>query len=286
MKRLRWVAAIFVAGAVLLLSLQLATNNDEYSRYNTGWNGTSDFFTRLEERHAGEVTTPADLAGRSGALLLVIAPDTVFTEDEAGSYARFIASGNTLLLADDFGTGNSLLSWMDSDIRLISGNLSSVDRAFGDPGSVIAYPAANHTLLAGVDTIVLDRPAALEGGEPLARTSLLSWVNRTAREGPQFGRYPVLSRQQVGAGELIVLSDASVFINGMVQDGENRRLIENILAHEGGLLIETEHSRTGSAGPVISTLHLVRGIILYQVLIVGGFCLVLAFLFRRPPNGQ
>lgn len=163
-------------------------------------------------------------------------------------------------------------------------NLSSVDRASEDPGSVIGYPSGNHTLLSGVDRVVLDRPSALEGGDPLMRTSMLSWVDTSGTRGVEFGKYVVMSREQIGAGELIACSDGSLFINGMLRTGENPRLIENILAYRGTLLVDQTHSRTADTGPFISTLHVVRGEILFRVLIICALCMMIAILFRRAPN--
>ncbi len=285
MRRLLWVAAFFVAGIILLLSLHLSTTTAEFSRYNTGWNGTSDLFATLEERGAVFVTDPQQLDGVTGGLLLVIAPDTKFTPEEGERYRRFVTSGNTLLVADDFGTGNTLLSGLDTEIRFIVRNLSSMDRATGDPGSVIGYPSGNHTLLSGVGRVVLDRPSALEKGDPLIRTSMLSWLDAGGKKGVEFGKYVVMSEDRIGAGELLALSDGSVFINGMLRTGENSRLIENILVYRDTLLVDQTHSRTADTGGFISILHVVRGEILFRVIVICALCTMIAIFFRRGRNG-
>ncbi|WP_301663409.1 DUF4350 domain-containing protein [Methanoculleus frigidifontis] len=268
--------------------MHLASTTEEYSRYNIQWNGTSIFSDLAEERGAVEVRSPDDLAGYTGACLLLIAPDTDFDDAAAGAYRSFLERGNTIVLADDFGTGNQILGALGSEIRILPGNLSSMDMEYSDPHTVIAYRTANATLVDGVETLMLNRPAALEGGEILVQTSILSWIdadgNRHIDAAETLGKYGVVARESVGAGEIYVISDPSLFINTMVgldSVRDNHRLIGNIL--EGGrpLLLDAVASQTRADDGIAGILHTVKSTTLIKTTLICTVLLLGAYAFRR-----
>ncbi len=288
------IRAVFAAAGCLLLILaavlfvHLASTTEEYSRYNIQWNGTSTICDLAEERGAVEIRSPADLDGYTDAYLLIIAPDAELDEDAAASYRSFLESGNTIILADDFGTGNQILGALGSGIRILPGNLSSMDMEYSDPHTVIAYRTGNATLVDGVETLMLNRPAALEGGEVLVQTSILSWIdadgNRHIDAAETLGKYGVVVRETIGDGEIYVIGDPSIFINAMVGLGDvrnNHRLIENIL--EGGrpLLIDAAASQTRADDGIAGILHTVKSTTLIKTTLICTVLLLVAYAFRR-----
>ena len=68
------------------------------------------------------------------------------------------------------------------------------------------------------------------------------------------GRHAVLAREMLGGGEVIVLADGSIFINGMTElaaSRDNSRFIENLLELRPHLAVEQAHSATGRSNLVI-----------------------------------
>ncbi|MDD2260314.1 MAG: hypothetical protein PHO87_04885, partial [Acholeplasmataceae bacterium] len=102
------------------------------------------------------------------------------------------------------------------------------------------------TLFAGIETLLTNRPAAIEGGEPLVETSVLTWDDGDGDgrvSGDEtFARRVVCARE----GNLTVLGDPSLFVNAML--AENPAFIENLQP----VRIDV-HSRTGTANPIINT---------------------------------
>jgi len=227
---------LLLAGAVVFT--HTTTTTEEYSRYNVGWNGTSNLA-------AEEVR---DLRGLDPAsTLLVLAPDRPFTAEEAGYLRAFLDSGGRVLIADEEGNANPLLADLGSTMRVRPGNLSSLDRGHTDPGLFIGYVVGNTTFFAGVETVLANRPAAVEGGEPLIETSILTWDDGDGDgrvSGDEtFARRVVCARE----GNLTVLGDASLFVNAML--AENPTFIEKIRP----VLVDAAHSRTGTTNPIINT---------------------------------
>ena len=266
-KPLWWIAGAILAGAVILVAFQFSTTNLEYSRYNPSWNGTSAFFDLVETHHGIELHSATQLEGREGSMLLIIAPRGDLTPDERTLYRKFLSAGNTLLIADDSGGGNGILSSLGSSLRVSPGNVSSADREYDDPSSVNAYPTGENPLVKGVPVICLNRPATVQGGVPVLETSILTWVDRNGNGrldgGEALSRSTMMAYEDLGNGTIYVLADPSIFINGMLDPAVcegNRGFVDRILtAAPGGVIVDQEHGMTGSEDGAIGPVNLMKG---------------------------
>jgi hypothetical protein len=271
---------------VLVAGVHLSTSYDQYSRYNIQWNGTSSFFLTLEEAGAHEIRDPADLSSYDNASLLVIAPAGIPDPELVAAWHDFLERNNTIILCDDFGDSDTVLGALGSSIRILPAPVVSVDRGYATPAAVAAYPVGNASLLQNVSAVILDRPAALEGGDPILRTSLLSWSdtngNATLDGDEQMGRFTVSGRERIGGGEIIVVGDPGIFLNSMMSIGkDNRQFIENLLTHRPVLLVEQGWSRTAGAGPVTGAVGWVKERPIFQVGIAALFIIVAVYYFRK-----
>ena len=288
MKPWVWITVAVLITASLVLLFHLSTTGEEFSRYNVGWTGTSAFFGSLDRHTTVMVTSPWQLAGYRNATLLVIAPDNVFTEAEGARYRDFVARGNTIILADDFGTGNSLLQAMGSSIVIDRGNLSSADRAWDHAYMVVVSPVGDNGFVPPGSSLVLDQAAALEGGEPLLRTSVYSWVDtvpdRTPGNDEVLGRYTVMARERIGAGTLYVISDPSIFINGMQNPGPayaNRHFLATLARTPAPLLVDTYGTRALRADGIGEIIQEVRSSTGYTFAIAVLLMAGIVVLWRR-----
>ena len=266
MERETWMVLLilFLSGAVAYA--HVTTTTEEYSRYNPGWNGTSGFAAE-EIRDLSKI--PA------GATLLILAPDRPFSSGETGYLQGFLDSGGHLLIADEEGNANQLLTDLGSAMRVRPANLSSLDRDHATPGLFSVSVVGNDTFFAGVGTIRVNRPAAIDGGEPLLETSILTWddVDGDGRPGGKetFGAAVVCARE----GNLTVLGDPSLFINAMLP--ENPEIIDNLRP----VLIDATHSRTGTTSPVINTITWIQETPGAATVLIALGVLPVAWRFRR-----
>lgn len=258
---LGWAIGLAVLIGAVALFVHLSTTDAEFSRYNPSWNGTSAFFAALDERGAVGVADPGELAGHPNATLLVVAPGRAPTAAEAAAYRAFVATGGTLVLADDFGAGNALLAAVGSTMRLDQRNLSSLERAFELPGAPLGYPVEGAPLAANLSTVVFDHPVAVTGGTPFLESSRLSWMdddgNGRADPNETLGRFALAASEEVGAGRVVVVADASLFINAMqgLRVGDNALLLARLVPD--GVLVDERLSRAAAAdGPVGTVLWL------------------------------
>nr|WP_319375664.1 DUF4350 domain-containing protein [uncultured Methanoregula sp.] len=273
-----------------MLVLHLSTNNLEFSRYNTGWNGTSSFFSDLDRHRIAYVYEPGALAqSPKNSTLLIIAPKNHPAPAAILAYRSFVSRGNTLILADDFGTGNEILKGLESHISILPGNLSSLDQRYLNSYMVVAYRESGNATAGDLPaSIALDRPAALDGGTPLMLTSVMSWIDangdRRLNTVEDMGTFPVMSSEAMGSGKIIVLSDPSILINSMYTQPENsddRELIRGVLKSDGPVLVDQMNSRTADASGISEILHVIRTTIIIEISLLGLLVFALAWTWKK-----
>jgi hypothetical protein len=251
-----FAAAATMAIAVSLLAISLAgpvvSTTADFSIFNSGWNGTSKLAvltyqtgkfsptftleTSGTDIQIAQVSlTDLDLVPETDAVV-IIGPTKTFTATEGTIVGEFVRGGGNLLLADDFGTGNSLLASMGATSRFT--NLLAMDLAFEkQPEFSVCFDFAPDPLTANVTTILLNYPSSLSVNssttQTIARTSVASWLDtngdRRRELGEPNGPLPVLARERLGLGDIILLSDPSVLINGMSKNLNNSIFSTNLL---------------------------------------------------------
>ncbi|NLM30530.1 MAG: DUF4350 domain-containing protein [Methanomicrobiales archaeon] len=268
MQRETWALLIILLIASAAAFAHATTTIEEYSRHNIGWNGTSNL--GLEEIH--------DLSKiPTGATLLILAPEKPFTEEEVDCLRALLDGGGEIIIADKEGFVNPLLTALGSPLRVLPGNLSSLERDHADPRIFRARVTGNATLFAGIETLLVNHPAMIQGGVPLLETSLLAWDDTTGDGRPggteSFKRRAICARE----GNITALGDPSLFINAMLP--ENPELIKNLRGHP--VLIDAVHSRTGTRNPIINTLTWIQATPLARAAIAVLAILPVAYLFGR-----
>lgn len=230
------VIMAIILTAIVFLSY-LSSTDAELSRYNSGWNGTSGFYDQLERADGTPVSFSAwDLPVEPDTLILV-EPQGMPGEEDDGSLRQFIINGGTIIVIAKNESANSVLEAAGSNIQIHESVLSSIDMEYADPQMVIAYRGNEHPLLKGVETIALNEPSTLSGGETLLSSSVISWIDRNNNgraDGMEtFGKEPVMAHEEVGEGEVIVLSDSGILINSMdatVSERDNAQFLKNLAA--------------------------------------------------------
>ncbi len=235
------------------------------------------------------VDSPDQIAYADDGVLFILAPDGEFGEEEASAFRLFLDRGNTVVLVSDREEENQLLSDIGSGIRIRAGNLTSIDRYYDHPSSVLGFPSGDDPLSAGISSIVLNGPSYAEGGAPVFESSLLSWIDtdgdsRMSR-GEELRKFTVVAAENRNEGVLYVITDPSVFINGMLAQGEsggNVLLAGRIMTLLPHLYVDQGHSRTAAAPPPIRVVNLVReSTITKMALVTLVFLAVSLFIVYR-----
>ena len=222
----------------------------------------------------------AEIKDARGMLYMAIGIERSYTFAEWRAIRLFQNRGGTVIVADDYGHGNSLLKFYGYEDNpsishigdrpqaqyLFSGDRLSDVRVDRNPQlvrlTVPIWPGLEYEVLlndpscfvlnddwADLDPWEIDRQSA-EPAEIIANSSSQSWIdeNRDGIRDPgeKVDEYPVIIGQQ----GMILISDPSIFINDMYDRMDNGRFAQALIARVlpgGGVVIfdESIHLETG-----------------------------------------
>ncbi len=132
---------------------------------------------------------------------------------DADALRRFVRAGGRAVVADDFGESGDLFEAFG--LALEDVDTGSLERLGGNPALPVARTARGWALANGVTRVVANHPAGVSGPGEI----------RLA-----FGGAAALAiEQRIGAGQVLFMSDPSLFINNMLELKGNRRFTSNLL---------------------------------------------------------
>lgn len=220
---------LVVALAIMIWFLPL---DDDFRVENTFWNGSSELG---EYQILTPLETLADLPTVTKGATLILIPYIQLTQSELNEVSRFVAGGGTLVLADDYGYGNQVLSYLGMEERFSGQAL--LDPLFNYKNEQLPqiFRISPDSVTDGVDSLVLNHATCLiniEADDVLAMSSPFSYLdlndNREWDTDEPAGAMPVISRHVLKGSRVILISDPSIFINGMDILADNYNIIKNI----------------------------------------------------------
>lgn len=218
---MRYLRVAMLVALVCAVGTQVSAQDTElkagdYGLENDEWNGLADFI-RLAKARDFELRPAAgvDYAKLTPKDRLVIVYPT--REIDPARLASFVIDGGKVLLLDDFGSSTQLLERLGIE-RLPADDIRHESVHMGRPGLPIFRPGGKHPLLSGVEEVVANHPAALrtDGG------AILPYEDASAG---------LVYDMRLGEGKVVVVADASVAINHMLQVGDNRAFLTNALRY-------------------------------------------------------
>ena len=244
--------SIILGLLVALFTLTVVTSYypslDDLLIENPYWNGLSEFY---------KLTDPVRVSNLEGLVpdnentLFIIGPDTDFQREEAEHVNRFLSEGGRVVLCDDFGTGSQLLAYLGVNIRFDGGLIR--DEIFRDSNPVFPRVDAGYY---EIDYLVLNYPTFLIGNvseSTVVRSSFFSYSIESMDQFPEkIGIHPIIAELSYSRGELVLISDSSLFINSMIDKGGNKHLLRTLI--KGEVLIDEAHRTQSSIGEIKSLL--------------------------------
>ena len=232
--------ALLVTGIFMLFTMPLTVpyfkSSSYYSVFNPDWNGLSKFAGLLykEGKQPTPLLGPLDSYSLSGGTLMIVGPDVDYTPDEIKTIKKFVEDGNTLFIADDFGTANEILRGLNLPMGISKYPLRDffyeVDDRF-----LITVRISDPVLGKGVDKVVTSDPSAVivtrKGEVYTSGTAMINFHRRA---------YPILAMTRYGRGRVIVLSDPDILRNNLFE--ENYPFLRNLVNYiPGPVYIDESH---------------------------------------------
>ncbi|HEY91032.1 MAG TPA: DUF4350 domain-containing protein [Dehalococcoidia bacterium] len=231
-----------------ILCVRFLPSTQDFMVHNDIWNGVKTF---CDEFGAVTVDSLDDLPDSSENTVLILIPYIELGSEELSAVAQFLDGRGTLLLMDDYGYGNQVLSYLEMDTRF--SNRPLLDPLFNFknlrlPRVTDFSPEVSE---AGISTIVLNHATILTDtveSSVVARSSVSSFLDidesGSREEEEPLGPFPVAARFQVRNGEVIVVADPSIVINSIIGRDDNYTFVRYLTSHNGqqqGILFTASH---------------------------------------------
>ncbi len=282
---------VFVLVAVIsLVTIWFYPSVQDFMASNSMWNGLEKFDNDF---NATQVDSLDNFAGTPAKSILVAIPYVDYTGDDLAKLKGFLDNGGTILLMDDYGYGNSVLTYLGVPVRFSNKPLLDPLFSFKNlylPRITDFVPGVKES---GVNVIMLNHATALTNvskQEAVAWSSVESFLDNNENSlldaGDVKGPLPVAARLRVGKGTLAIVSDPSVIINTMVGKDDNYAFIRYLVggadtdkkvmvdrSHITQTPLDVSKTRLTSAHEVISSPYIVAGITALLFMMVSKYTL-------------
>ncbi len=257
------IFSIFLSSVIIFFSDE---KTSQLSIYNDRWNDLSKFKNHLAgkqdkfDHNLFEIKTILSSAtilrqrevmeNPKDYLYIAIGIEKKYTNDQVSSIIDFVIDGGSVIIADDFGYGNSIASEIiDSDVSF---NVGFVGKPLWDENYVKnpRFLKINvNRLESRLDfegVILLNDPTALEQrsvkdnwyGRTMVTTSSKGWIDFNGDgkhtptvPGEEMSKKPIIQEVQLGEGKAIFISDPSIFINEMWNRENNSAFADALVSY-------------------------------------------------------
>jgi len=247
----------------LIMAVWFFPSSEDFRVENPFWNGTRGVHNSYPNL---PLQSLSDLPPSPTGATLILIPYLNSTPAELEQLNSFVTRGGRLVLADDYGHGNHILEYLGLKARF--------------SGQTLLDPLANHKnkyfprithlepspLTSNTSSLVLNHATCLLNvaeANTLALSSSFSFLDLNGsgvwEEGEPTGPLPVISQHNLGDGQVILVSDPSLFINSMETIEDNDSFIQNIAATTTGLYLDQSHLPTSELHQSKNLLTEIRG---------------------------
>lgn len=245
--------AAYTTLILIALVYAASTSSAAFGAYNSQWDGAGELRTVAEDAGANVTvgtnvsqypTTDAD-----GTVAIVLSPAESYAPNERTRIREFVRSGGTLVVAEDYRPqGNALLEAVGAAARFDGRPVYDNRNYYRNASFPEATPAGDYPETAGVETVVLNYGTTVEAGTAttLVNTSDYAYLdtngNANLDDDERLASRPVVTSESVGDGRVIAVSDPSIFVNAMLERGDNRRFVRNLVADHDTALLDYSHA--------------------------------------------
>ena len=218
-----FLTKVFARLLLLGLAVVLTTTRADATPFDLSghdWEGCADFVELARNELGGRVilTTSIDLHDlKPEDGLILIYPER--TMDDEG-LSQFMRAGGRVILLDDFGAGDGLLTHFQMErIPIPQHPAESLRR---NPNLAIAEPASMHPVVAGVTRVVTNHATGLSHPE-------LSPILKIRGRGEPDVVIAVAGAVQ--QGRLLVVGDPSIVMNSMLRYAGNKEFARGLVRY-------------------------------------------------------
>ena len=209
----------------------------DFEADNPFWNGLSAYSSQAKAKPLDDLT---NLPPVSKGTALITVPYEQFSQNELSQLKNYVSNGGTLVVMDDYGYGNQILSSLGLAMKFAGQPLLDPLYDYRNEWLPKITDFTATAVNANVSSIVFNHATCLEdtsNATVLASSSSFSFLdvneNGVFDSGELNGPFPVAAYVKIDQGYLVAVADPSLLINGMLKLDDNSRFINNIVNIQG-----------------------------------------------------
>jgi len=242
------LAVVVLTLIISALCIWFYPSLQDFMETNTAWNGVRKF---SDDYRAVNIDSLDKLGDYQEGCVLVVIPGLDYSDDDLGRLKQYVNQGGTLLLMDDFGNGNSVLSYLGLSARF--SNKPLVDPLFCYRNQYLPRITdfKPKVKAAGIEVIVLNHATTLSdvaGEQAVAWSSTAGFLDTDesgiwSADKPK-GPFVVAAEIKLGKGMVYAVADPSIIINTTFGRDNNEAFIKYLITQRGEprtVMIDTSH---------------------------------------------
>jgi hypothetical protein len=234
LRKLNMLKSIIFGIILALITISIASvllpSYDDYQLSNPYWNGLEIFMKNTNAIPINYEKIPPE-----NAILFIIGPSVSIENIE--KLKEYVLEGGTIVIMDETGLANSILSGLGLNIRINGSIMLDPVFYYEDWKLPKVFNIVSSDIMQDVNSIILNVPSILEIKDSkaivLAYSSSFSFLdldgNYDYSNKEPTGPFPIAAMINYGKGKIIVFSDSSIFINSIINLGDNLKLLHNII---------------------------------------------------------
>lgn len=288
-------AVVFITIIISLLSIWFYPSMRDFMASNATWNGIRRFSIEFNAEIPESADSMSIALNEPEKKALIAIPTLDYTEEDLLIIRNFVNDGGTLLLLDDYGNGNSILSYLDTGIRF--SNVPLLDPLFSYKNQSIPRITDFTPDLKekGIRVIMFNHATALlnvSESEVVAWSSKASFLdmdgNGVLSQGDIKGPLAVAAQFRFGNGIVVMVADSSIILNSMVGRDNNFDFIKYFTSQDGEnkkIVIGSTHLAKAPLDIVKARLSLIKKAISNPYAMVGLMAFVFAAVYTYTISG-
>jgi hypothetical protein len=262
--------------------------SDDFEADNPFWNGISTFSAQTK---TSSLNSLDNLPTLPKGTTLIIVPYEAFQEKELLQIRNYISNGGTLVLLDDYGFGNQILSALSLKIRFTNQVLLDPLYDYHNQKLPKITDFKSTPLTTNVKSIVFNHATSLNQTDDstiIAESSTFSFldINNNGVRNPNepYGPFPEAAYTKINQGYIVLLADPSLIINSMINLDDNLQFIKNVESIQGSnsqVFIDQAHlpkSALDNGKTILAEIYVVAT---YPYVTLALIAIILAFSLKN-----
>lgn len=254
---------------------------------NPFWNGIT---TLSNQANILPLDSLSNLPFTTKGTALLIIPYNQFTEPELAQVKNYVSTGGTLVLLDDYGFGNQVLSALGTNMKFTGQPLLDPLFDYHNKRLPKITDFTSTPMSTNVSSIIFNHASTLDVASDatvIAYSSSFSFLDANSNEAwdanETTGPLPVAAYVKIGQGYVVAVADPSLLINSMINLDDNLQFVNNVAGIQSAspqVYVDQAHLPKAPLDDAKASLAFVYGAVVSPLGTLGLIAVILAISLK------